>query len=359
MIAYHKQGVRLERHLFGLGEPLSAESQHYNHDGSGIRIATLATDTGVIREGKQVEGTIIVGLSTPLAWSDGHKAYAISDYGITGLEPVERTIAATELTFSIGKKRPNGIAIFHDDNWLGTWIFSKDVTALTRCLLTDAGDWEGALKFAVNGRLPILASGTPTTSGIQSRLATESGIDALCSLTRIERNGHVIRHLLEYWQPGSKLAETILRQSLRVDANKKTDTKTIERLIDDAPCAAIRIMIDGLKGLPKVERRIAMDRLVRKLANNVHTGDVLPASVSAIMHRSEQHLLATAMAESDLDQNFLASKSDQSVASLGWAHATSVKPARYAGNLATVMTIAPIRRWLASNLLSRVITQIV
>jgi hypothetical protein len=358
VVSYREHGVRLERHLLCLGEALTAEPGRYNRDGSGIRIATLVTDTGVIRDGEQCDHTVLVRLSTTLSWTEHHKAYAFSSHGIADLDPVEGNIATTVLKFRTSNERYDGLAIFHNDEWLGTWVFVEDLTAALRRLLTGQADPATSIKLAINGRLPVLASEIPTHSLVQSLLTTRSGLEALCNLPRTERNGHAIRCLLECWQPKSGLAETILQQSVQPGASKIADTKPFERLAEEAPCAAIRILIDGITNQPKFERRQAVARLAGQLVNNIHAVDIPPASVGAMVRRAEQQLLEAALVETHLDQSFLASKSAQSIASLAWAHATSIRPERFAENLATAMTIAPVRRWLMATLLSRLITEI-
>jgi len=64
----------------------------------------------------------------------------------------------------------------------------------------------------------------------------------------------------------------------------------------------------------------------------------------------ENLTLAKTVEATRLDEAFLASKGDASIASLAWGAATALRPEMYHPNLATALTMEPVRTWLAVHL---------
>lgn len=345
--AYREQGVRLAGRLFGFGEALRLERRHFNLNGSGIPLAEAATDTGVV-VGCEVDDAVVrVCLATPIAWTERHKALAWSAEGISELVPVGELPSSAELAFEHPPQRVDGVCLFHGPAWLGGSVAASDHAAAVGAFLAGAVDGPEALRLAVAGRLPILAPAAIASAAARLQTDSAKGLLALCRASVDAASAHVIGRLLSTWAPRPNLAEALVAQFLTASAAGKGGA-ILERLTADAPCSTIRVVAHGLQPVPRREQGRLIEALILRM---------LPSDAREVAG-AEQALLARALEATRFDQNFLASRAEGSIASLAWTNASAPTPPRQEPNLATALTIAPVRRWLAVHLLARLATLI-
>jgi len=145
----------------------------------------------------------------------------------------------------------------------------------------------------------------------------------------------------------------LLEGFLRAERDGSAQGTLLERLVAAAPCSMIRVLAHALQSIPKQERSLAMDKLIRCLVSRDSVGLATGVSGAQFAEVVEQALLDHALQATELDHNFLASKLGASIASLAWANASNPIPERHEPNLATVLTMAPARRWLTVHLLAK------
>jgi hypothetical protein len=145
----------------------------------------------------------------------------------------------------------------------------------------------------------------------------------------------------------------IIDQFIKDGATGAPQITLLERLTADVPCSAVRLIAHGLHARPGKEGTNMVQRLIRKLVSPETLAAYSAPSNPSLAAWVEQVLLDQALKITGYDHNFLASKADASVASMAWANASAPAPSRYEPNLATCLTIAPVRRWLAVHLLAR------
>jgi hypothetical protein len=230
---------------------------------------------------------------------------------------------------------------------LGSVILADDVAAATSLFLANAPGWPDTLRLASVGRLPLLAP--PVVSATLAKLRTDGGkgLHALGSVPASQASTHAIGRLLERWDAGRKLGEALLEGFLRAERDGSAQGTLLERLVAAAPCSMIRVLAHALQSIPKQERSLAMDKLIRCLVSRDTVGLATCVSGAQFAEVVEQALLDHALQATGLDHNFLASKLGASIASLAWANASNPIPectGRRIRHLRPVIIATPGRR---------------
>jgi hypothetical protein len=352
VIAYRETGVRLDRRLLGLGEPLTIEHRVFNRTSGSIRVSDSVLDTGFVAACERGEGFVKVRTATPLHWTENHKAIGLSISGMRELCRLPSSESETDLLLDADHDI-DIVCILHAGNWLGTGYLVDDVEAAVSGFLAGAGEWKDKVAIALKARLPML---TPRTrSALRLRLQTDGGacLFALCRAAATDATAsHLLGQLLASWQPGQKLADALVARFLKKLAEPGVQAATaLEQITAYAPYAVARTVAIGVAPLPRRDRGRVVSALCMGLlpAGSEHRNDAHAGTGSSDV---EEILLAEAIKSTGYDYNFLASKSDASIASLAWAGVMS--PDRIDSTLDTCTTIAPVRRWLSAHLLGRV-----
>ena len=353
VLAYREQGVVLDRKLLGFGEELAVAPRQFNVNEGRLPLAKLVAHTGEVLGGECVGSNVRLRLTTPIGWTERHRALAWSEQGVTALMPTANPIASTEISLVSPKEHVDGVCLFHGSALLGTAILADDLTAATSLFLANAPGWPDTLRLAAIGRLPLLAPSVVSATLVKLRADGGKGLQALGSLPASTADSHVIGRLLERWDAGRKLGEALLEGFLRAERDGSAQSTLLERLVAAAPCSMIRVLAHALQSIPKQERSWALDRLIRSLVSRGTVGLAARVSDAQFAEVVEQALLDQALQTTRLDHNFLASKLGASIASLAWVNASSPAPERHDPNLATVLTMAPARRWLTIHLLAK------
>ena len=351
VIAYREMGVRLDRRLLGLGEPLTIEHRVFNRTSGSMRVSDSVLDTGFVSACEHGEGFVKVRTATPLHWTENHKAIGLS---VSGMRELRRLPSSeSELDLLLDDDDIDIVCILHAGNWLGTGYLVDDVEAAVGGFLAGAGEWKDKVALALKARLPVL---TPRTrSAVRLRMQTDGGacLFAVCRAAATEATAsHLLGQLLASWQPGQKLAEALVARFQKRLAEPGVQAGTaLEQITAYAPYAAARTVAIGLAPLPRRDRGRVVSALCMGL---LPPGSEQGNDAHAVTGSSgvEEILLAEAIKSTGYDYNFLASKSDASIASLAWAGVMS--PDRIDSTLDTCTTIAPVRRWLSAHLLGRV-----
>ena len=352
VIAYRETGVRLDRRLLGLGEPLTIEHRVFNRTSGSIRVSDSVLDTGFVAACERGEGFVKVRTATPLHWTENHKAIGLPISGMRELCRLPSSESETDLLLDADHDI-DIVCILHAGNWLGTGYLVDDVEAAVSGFLAGAGEWKDKVAVALKARLPVL---TPRTrSALRLRMQTDGGacLFALCRAAATDATAsYLLGQLLASWQPGQKLADALVARFLKKLAEPGVQAATaLEQITAYAPYAAARTVAIGLAPLPRRDRGRVVSALCMGLLppGSEHRND---ANAGAGSSGVEEILLAEAIKSTGYDYNFLASKSDASIASLAWAGV--MLPDRIDSTLDTCTTIAPVRRWLSAHLLGRV-----
>ncbi|SDD49426.1 Sigma-70, region 4 [Belnapia rosea] len=350
---YREQGVHVGPQLIGYGEPLRVEPRRFNLNGSGVTLAAFTIDTGVVVGCQQDDERVSLQLTVPVVWTERHKAFAWSEQGITAVSSTAKDTASSELVFS-GLTHPvDGVCIFHEAVWLGTGLPTDDGPAAVNAFLANAPGWPETLRLTTSGHLPVLATNPAATAASRLQSDGGKGLVALFSMPKDPASAHVAGRLLETWEAKGKLAEALIEQFLRAIRDGGRPVTLLDRLVTDAPCSAIRVLAHGLQPVAKRERGQVLETLIRRLLPQDVRDGLASQGSSSFLGEAEAAMLARAFKVTGFDHNFLASKMEASIASLAWATASAPTPSRHDQNLATSLTIAPVRRWLAVHLLAR------
>jgi hypothetical protein len=272
VLAYREQGVVLDRKLLGLGEELAVAPRRFNVNESSLPLAKLVTHTGEVLGGDYMGSDVRLRLTTPIGWTERHRALAWSEQGVIALVPTANPIASTEITFVGPDEHVDGVCLFHGLALLGSVILADDVAAATSLFLANAPGWPDTLRLAAVGRLPLLAP--PVVSATLAKLRTDGGkgLHALGSVPASQASTHAIGRLLERWDAGRKLGEALLEGFLRAERDGSAQGTLLERLVAAAPCSMIRVLAHALQSIPKQERSLAMDKLIRCLVSRDTVG---------------------------------------------------------------------------------------
>lgn len=350
---YSEQGVQLGRKLLGFGEPLHLEPRWFNANGTGVAIADVVIDTGVVVGCDQEEQALRLRLALPIGVTERHRAFAWSERGITKLELAADDTSSSDLTIPVPGHPIDGVCLFHGDAWLGTWTLADDARAATSAFLARAPGWPETLRLAVMGHLPVLANGPAAAAAERMSVDGGKGLVTLFSMPRSAANEHVRDRLLETWEARPKLSAWIVGQFIRSVGARGGHVTLLDRMAADAPCSLPRLLVHGLDPVAAKERAGLVEKLIGRLLPQELIGELSCISGTEFRAEAEAAMLELARKATGFDDNFLAAKADASIASLAWAAAVSAKPARHDPNLATCLTIAPVRRWLAVHILSR------
>jgi hypothetical protein len=352
VIAYRETGVRLDRRLLGLGEPLTIEHRVFNRTSGSVRVSDSVLDTGFVAACEHGEGLVKVRTATPLHWTEKHKAIGLSISGMGELCRLPSSENETDLLLEADHDI-DIVCILHAGNWLGTGYLVDDVEAALGGFLAGSGEWKDKVALALKARLPVLMP--RTRSALRLRMQTDGGacLFALCRAAATDATAsYLLGQLLASWQPGQKLADALVARFLKKLAEPGVQAATaLEQITAYAPYAAARTVAIGLAPLPRRDRGRVVSALCMGL---LPAGPEQGIDAHAATGKSgvEEILLAEAIKSTGYDYNFLASKSDASIASLAWAGVMS--PDRIDVTLDTCTTIAPVRRWLSAHLLGRV-----
>lgn len=361
--AYGKQGIRLKQHLFGLGEPIEIRPGRINvaGDDKSPLVAARTINTGIVGSSELSGNWLSLNFATPISWTSEHKALAWSDHGIYNLLPISEVSTEGKAIFAVPAGSVDGVCVFYRGAWLGSWCMASDPARATSSFLADAATSPERLSFALRGRLPILASSAITAAADCVQLASGKGLVALLNGQGTARDDHVtgqvIEHvalrLLETWMPSSSLATVVVRQFANMNCSDNGSPTILEHLALLAPCSVFRVLAQGLSAIPSRERRSLVMQLARCAALRMEPGIFANVAQGHELEQAERRLLDKASIAASLAPEFLASKAGASIAALAWSSATSAAPGRYEANLATCLTIPPVRHWLAVHLLNR------
>ena len=351
--AYRAQGIRLGRGLLGLGEHLTVAPRRFNLDGSSIQLARAVTDSGSVISCNQTGEVVNLRLTTPLAWTDKHKALGWSRDGITELTPFSGHSNSNELHFVVPDDSIDGVCLFHGTAWLGTGMLATDPTTATAAFLAKAPSWPGPLQLGMLGHLPILADDVMAWTLARLKGDGGRGVIAMCRAPENLINNHIIGSQLERWNADPTVAEALTSQFLRTLTGGSTNVTALERIAISAPTSAVRVVAHGVQSVTARDRYNVIESLIRRVLPGDIRNDLRSSTKVRLITDAEQALLAQALDATKFDDNFLAAKSEASIASLAWASASSPTAIRHEPNLATALTIGPVRRWLTVNLLAR------
>lgn len=346
---YASQGVRLDRELFGFGEPLWLQSDPVNLTGGTLGLAAHVTDAGHIAGCAIKDDAVHVRLRTPVGWSPTHKVLAWNAGAVLTLAPASEARAPSDhWIFALPDGPLAGVCLFHGGAWLGSGTLAEDPALALRALLAGEQEWPDRLALAIRARLPVLAR--EVLPAVASRLAQDGGkgLRLLCSLPNDGRHAHLLGRLLEGWNPEGKLAEAVVtqfRRNLVQDAKQPT---ILDRLAADAPCAAIAVLALGIQPLANQERASVLAAVAWRLLPTDIRAALAGKPAEEIAAAAEESLLEKAIAAARCDRQFLAAR-DVGIAARAWA--TTVNATTYLPNLATAMTVAAVRRWLTVQML--------
>lgn len=360
--AYSQQGVRLNQHLYGYGEAIRVHPEQFNRDGHADMVALVASHTinsGAVTDCELSGDRLLLRFATPVSWGEQHRALAWSDQGFHELRGANGSEGGVAFNAPVGPI--SGVCVFHKAAWLGSWLLTDAPVRAVSRLLACTPTSPDVLRLALLGRLPVLAPDTIAVAAKHVEALGGKGLATLCKIVEATKDDyvagqaceHAVGRLLETWRGGEGLAKAIVKQL--ADALHGGDwTMTIlDRLASLAPCAVVRAGAYGLQSLPRGERRHLLQQLAHRLVLREKPEALTGAPRGRELEAAEHALLQEALRAAGLDHNFFASKAGASIASLAWGAATSLEPTRHASNLATCLTIAPVRRWLAVHLLNR------
>jgi hypothetical protein len=356
--AYRSQGVVLDRLVHGFGEALRLEPLCFNRDDSGLPLAAHVLDTGIVRNGGQEDGRPWLDLATPLGWTERHRALAWSRRGdMTALVPADNVAGAIRLAFAAPAHPIDGICLFHGESWLGSALLAPDGVAAAGSFLSAVAGGAAGLRLAVTGRLPVLAAGVIGKARTRLRVGGGPALAALLdSAPDTDAMAHLLGRLLEGWTATPELAVELVSafvDSLGSISLTGAPLPSLQRLADAAPCSVVRVVAHGVQPLRRHDRAGVAEALIRTLLPPAVRAATAAVPAGGIGTAAEQATLEAAVAVTDFDRNFLASRADASIASLAWACASQPRPIGHDPNLATALTYAPVRRWLTMHLLAR------
>jgi hypothetical protein len=310
-------------------------------------------DSGVVADVRTDGASARVRFTTPIEWTDGHKAMAWSLDGVADITRIEQSDDRGEIRLALQSEIPDVISLFRGRGWLGTAYLNPDpIQGVGRLLGSDSG-WPDSLRFAVDARLPILAKAN--LDAIVTRLRGDDGRGtvALCKAQPGRVRTRVMESVLEYWEPAKKLHGKLVADFRSSLADGVGRTTILEMLAAAAPCATVRVLFFGTEGMAPKDKVSVITALATKLLPDDVIQKVASGSVGHFSADIENITLAKAVEATRFDEAFLASKGDGSIASLAWVAATKPRPEMHAPKLATALTMEPIKTWLAMHLLSR------
>jgi hypothetical protein len=159
--------------------------------------------------------------------------------------------------------------------------------------------------------------------------------------------------VLEYWEPARRLNGKLVAAFRASLADRSGRTTILEMLSSAAPCATVRVLFFGTEGMTRKDKVSVITALATKLLPADVTQRMASGSIGHFFADVENITLAKAVEATRFDEAFLASKGDASIASLAWAAATAPRPGMHHPNLATALTMEPVRTWLVAHLFSR------
>lgn len=356
--AYRSQGIVLDRLLHGFGEVLRLEPRRFNRDDTGLPLAAHVLDTGIVRNSGQDDSLPWLDLATPLGWTEMHRALAWSRRGdMAALTPAGSVTAGNRLVFAATAHPIDGIFLFHGEAWLGSALLAPDGVAAAGSFLSAVADGAAGLRLAVTGRLPVLAAGVIGKARTRLQSGGSTALTALLdSAPDTDAMAHLLGRLLEGWTATSDLAVELVSafvDSLGSISLTGAPLPSLPRLAAAAPCSVVRVVARGVQPLRRHDRAGVAEALIRTLLPPAVRAATAAVPAGAIGAAAEQATLEAAVAVTDFDRNFLGSRADASIASLAWACASQPRPIGHDPNLATALTYAPVRRWLAMHLLAR------
>jgi hypothetical protein len=350
---YGLQGVHLASRLLGLGETLSAAPNVFNIQDALVRVSATVMDSGVVADVRTDGASLIIRFTTPIEWTDGHKAMGWSLDGVEDVARIEQSDDRTEIRLAPQSEIPDAISLFHGRAWLGTAYLDPDpIRAVGRLLGSDSG-WPDTLRFAVDARLPVLA--TANLDAIATRLRGDDGRGtvALCKAQPGRVRARVMESVLEYWEPARKLHGKLVADFKSSLGDGSGRTTILEMLSAAAPVAAVRVLFFGTEGMTQKDKVSVITALATKLLPADVRQKVASGSVGHFFADVENITLAKAVEATRLDEAFLAARGEGSIASLARAAVAAPRPGMYDPKLATALTMEPVRTWLVAHLFSR------
>jgi hypothetical protein len=318
-----------------------------------VKVSAAVTDSGVVADVRTDGASARVRFATPIEWTDGHKAMAWSLDGVEDISRIEQSDDRGEIRLTLKCEIPDVISLFRGRAWLGTAYLNPDPIGVVGRLLRSDSGWPDSLRFAVDARLPILAKANLDALVTRLRGDDGRGTIALCQAQPGRVRARVMESVLEYWEPAKKLHGKLVadfRSSLDDGSGRST---MLEMLAAAAPCATIRVLFFGTEGMTPKDKVSVITALATKLLPDNIIQKVASGSVGHFFADIENIALAEAVEATRFDEAFLASKGNASIASLAWAAATKLRPEIHHSNLATALTMEPVRTWLMAHLFSR------
>jgi hypothetical protein len=349
---YAAYGIRLEPSLLGLGERLSLEPRRFNLNGTGLPLAAMVLNTGVVRGAVCADAVARVSLAKQIGWTEKHRALAWHAGGVTELSFLESESRPDGPVFALPEHPVDGISLFFGSSGLGNAFLTPQPATILQDFLGNAEDWTSRLEFALAARLPILTSEAAEAVGARLSISGGAILNVLCRLPADPTNSHIVGNLLHGWEPHSRISEAIVGKFIKTLRENPTQTTVLDRVVAEAPCAAARIIALGTVPLPRAERpKILFALAARALPKDV---SIMPSLSGRMDAAVEGELLDRAVQVARLDRNFLVAR-DVGLAAIAWENLSNPKPCQ---NLEIALSDAPVRRWLAVHLLSRLAASI-
>lgn len=350
--AYRGAGVQLGRKLMGLGERLLVGSGRFNLTSQAtMLLANHVSDTGAVAGLSLGDATASMALRTPIQWTSQHRAFAWGAEGMLELDAPDDISPGTTFGFRVPDLDIAGVSLFHEKTWLGSAGITAARSGSAATFLRSASNWPECLLFAIDARLPVLSD--DALRAVSSRLGSDGGKGAvaLCrgSLTRERR--YAAGRILASWDPTPRVSEMLVNDFRQKGA--AGSPTILATLLALAPACAMKAIARGIQHIGKHDRPRLLMLLGMTALPEAVRGTLGATPPERFLEAAESALLARAMEKTRLDENFLASRVGASIGSLAWGVVTSSSEDTSHFNLATAMTIAPIREWLCVHLLRR------
>ncbi|MDJ0391152.1 sigma factor-like helix-turn-helix DNA-binding protein [Roseomonas sp. E05] len=352
---YH--GALLSGVLVALGEPLTVAPGSFNRNGRSFPVAAAVLDRVVIASASPEGGTLRLTFSAPLSWSEGHRVHGWGRWGSAELAVGRASPDGMHLDVEPPRDDLAGIVVSHGSAWLGSAYLRPDPIAETAEFLAD-GDLEERLGFALSARLPLLGGAALKAAGQRLLGADRATLAVLLRGIPDTQREYVAGRLLARWVHRSDEAAALVRDFESALEHSRPAAPLLERLVRAAPCAAARILRDGMEGMARArQKRLLTALMIRTWPPGLPDGCGMPSpgDPDRCAAEADATLLEVACRATRTDRQFLASRAEASIASLAWAASQQVQPQEQPENLATALALPPVRRWIAAHLLARLI----
>ncbi len=345
-------GVHVGRGLLGLGEIISFRRGGFDQSDAPVPVAPCR-DSGLVRRVTLEPGGAVLHLAAAIGSHVAPTAIAWWKEGPHTL-PADCSPDGKSVTVTFSGGRPLGVAIFAEEEWLGTAFLTQPGNAVPHLLL--APDTASALGFAITAHLPLLLEqvrrGLGTLVGRNPAL-----VGALLAQLNTSVGQHIASVLLGTWIPDPAFARSLVQVHLSTSEDPGRPPTDLERLGTVAPTALIRVLSHGWSLISRGARPAVLARLAVSAIPQVGAARLAAQGVGGALPEVEEALLAEAVNATRCDPNFLASRADASVLSVAWRFLTDEKVLEMPPTLQTALTLPSLRRWLNAALLRRLLNE--